>query len=137
MPRLVPTTRLPGSGGVPSTEVWGLVAGFPQPVDRPDGRTAPIQGKTYSSAQRTGEPESQSIFYREGAASIVEVLENPDGNRDLIINGSINASAYPVSVGLRAHRLIAQLPLLLGLGSGMTSGAALQLETLESIECAE
>ena len=77
----------------------------------------------------------------------MEVLENPDGNRDLIINGSINASAYPVSVGLRGHRLIAQLPLmlhanprrmlLLRLGSGMTSGAALQLETLESIECAE
>jgi predicted membrane-bound spermidine synthase len=108
---------------------------------------APVQGKIYSSAKRAGMPESQSIFYREGAASIVEVLESPDGNRDLIINGSLNASPYPVSVGLRAHRLIAQLPLmlhpdprrllLLGLGSGMTSGAALQFDNLESIDCAE
>jgi spermidine synthase len=107
----------------------------------------PLQGPIYGSATRQGGPQAQSIFYREGAASIVEVLETPDGNRDLIINGSINASAYPVSVGLRAHRLMAQLPLLLhpdprrllllGLGSGMTSGAALQFEQLESIECAE
>jgi spermidine synthase len=108
---------------------------------------SPTRGKLFSSANRTGMHKSESIFYREGAASIVEVLESPDGNRDLIINGSLNASPYPVSVGLRAHRLIAQLPLLLhpeprrllllGLGSGMTSGAALQFENLESIECAE
>jgi spermidine synthase len=107
----------------------------------------PVQARLYSSADRTGGPKSQSIFYREGAASIVEVLETADGNRDLIINGSINASAYPVSVGLRAHRLISQLPLmlhpdprhmlLLGLGSGMTAGAALPFESLESITCAE
>ena len=107
----------------------------------------PMPGKLYSSANRTGMPKSESIFYREGAASIVEVLESPDGNRDLIINGALNASPYPVSVGLRAHRLIAQLPLmlhpdprrvlLLGLGSGMTSGAALQFDNLETIECAE
>ncbi len=106
----------------------------------------PSQGKIYS-AKRMGIPEAQSVFYREGAASIVEVLESPDGNRDLVINGALNASPYPVSVGLRAHRLISQLPLmlhpnprrllLLGLGSGMTSGAALQFDSLESIECAE
>ncbi len=108
---------------------------------------SPIQGKIYSSANRTGMPKSESIFYREGATSIVEVLESSDGNRDLIINGAINASPYPVSVGLRAHRLISQLPLmlhpdprhllLLGLGSGMTSGAALQFDSLDSIDCAE
>jgi spermidine synthase len=108
---------------------------------------APMRGKIYSSANRAGSPKPQSIYYREGAASIVEVLESPDGTRDLIINGSLNASPYPVSVGLRAHRLISQLPLmlhpdprrllLLGLGSGMTSGAALQFDSLESIECAE
>ena len=107
----------------------------------------PAEGKIYSSANRAGMPRSQSIFYREGAASIVEVLENSDGNRDLIINGAINATAYPVSVGLRAHRLIAQLPLLLhpdpqrmlliGLGSGMTAGAALSFDSLKSIDCAE
>jgi spermidine synthase len=108
---------------------------------------APIEGKIYSSAKRAGMPESQSIFYREGATGIVEVLESPNGNQDLIINGSLNASPYPVSVGLRAHRLISQLPLmlhpdprrllLLGLGSGMTSGAALPFDSLESIDCAE
>jgi spermidine synthase len=107
----------------------------------------PMQGRIYSSANRPGMPKSESIFYREGASSIVEVLESPDGNRDLIINGSLNASPYPVSVGLRAHRLIAQLPLLLhrdprrllllGLGSGLTAGAALPFDPLESIECAE
>jgi spermidine synthase len=107
----------------------------------------PMQGKIYSSANRKGMPKSESIFYREGAASIVEVLESPDGNRDLVINGSLNAAPYPVSVGLRAHRLISQLPLvlhpdprrllLLGLGSGMTAGAALPFDHIESIECAE
>lgn len=107
----------------------------------------PVGGKIYSSANRMGMPKAESIFYREGAASIVEVLESPDGSRDLVINGSLNASPYPVSVGLRAHRLIAQLPLLLhpeprrllllGLGSGMTSGAALQFDSLEAIDCAE
>jgi spermidine synthase len=107
----------------------------------------PTGNKIYSSANRAGMPEGESIFYREGAASIVEVLESPDGNRHLVINGSLNASPYPVSVGVRAHRLIAQLPLLLhpdprrmlllGLGSGMTSGAALRFDGLESIECAE
>jgi spermidine synthase len=107
----------------------------------------PVHGKSYSSANRMGMPKAESIFYREGAASIVEVLESPDGVRDLVINGSLNASPFPVSVGLRAHRLISQLPLLLhpeprrllllGLGSGMTSGAALQFDSLESIDCAE
>ena len=107
----------------------------------------PMQGKIYSSANRTGMPKSQSIYYREGAASVVEVLEDTNGNRFLIINGAINAAPYPVSVGLRAHRLISQLPLmlhpnarrllLLGLGSGMTSGAASQFDDLETIDCAE
>jgi spermidine synthase len=107
----------------------------------------PMQGKIYSSANRTGMPKSQSIYYREGSASIVEVLETADRNRYLIINGAINAAPYPKSVGLRAHRLISQLPLmlhpdprrllLLGLGSGMTAGAALQFGNLETIDCAE
>lgn len=107
----------------------------------------PIRGNIYSSAGRMGMPEAEPIFYREGAASIVEVLASPDGNLDLVINGSLNASPYPVSVGLRAHRLISQLPLmlhphprrllLLGLGSGMTAGAALPWGSLESIACAE
>jgi len=108
---------------------------------------APVQGKIYSSANRRGMPKSQSIYYSEGAASVVEVLETADRNRYLIINGALNATAYPPGVGLRAHRLIAQLPLmlhphprrmlLLGLGSGMTSGAALQFDSLEAIHCAE
>jgi spermidine synthase len=107
----------------------------------------PMEGKIYSSAHRKGMPKAESIYYREGAASIVEVLETADSNRYLIINGAINATPYPKSVGLRAHRLIAQLPLLLhpdprrllllGLGSGMTSGAALQFDGLETIDCAE
>jgi spermidine synthase len=107
----------------------------------------PIHGKIYSSANRTGMPTSQSIYYREGAAGIVEVLETDNANRYLIINGAINAAPYPPSVGLRAHRLISQLPLLLhpapqrllvlGLGSGMTSGAALPFEQLATIDCAE
>lgn len=106
----------------------------------------PWRGQIYSSVTRTGTPGARSIFYREGSA-IVEVTESPDGVRDLIINGSLNASPYPVSVGLRAHRLISQLPLLLhpaprhmlvlGLGSGMTAGAALQFDGLESVACAE
>ena len=108
---------------------------------------APMQGKLYSSAGRSGMPKSQSIYYREGAASIVEVLETAERNRYLIINGSINAAPYPESVGLRAHRLISQLPLLLhpaprrlllvGLGSGMTAGAALPFDSIETIDCAE
>jgi spermidine synthase len=107
----------------------------------------PSQGKIYSSANRTGMPQSRSIYYREGAASIVEVLETEDRNRYLIINGSINAVPYPPSVGLRAHRLIAQLPLLLhrdpravlllGLGSGMTAGAALPFDGVQTIDVAE
>ena len=111
------------------------------------GWVLPVHGKIYSSANRRGMPKAESIYYREGAASIVEVLETADSNRYLIINGAINATPYPRSVGLRAHRLIAQLPLLLhpdprrllllGLGSGMTSGAALQFDHLETIDCAE
>jgi spermidine synthase len=107
----------------------------------------PIEGRIYSSANRTGMPKSQSIYYREGAGSIVEVLETEDSNRYLIINGSINAAPYPPSVGLRAHRLISQLPLmlhpnphhllLLGLGSGMTAGAALPFDSLQTIDVAE
>jgi len=106
----------------------------------------PVRGHIYSSVERTGSPGAKSIFYREGTA-IVEVTESPDGVRDLVINGSLNASPYPVSVGLRAHRLISQLPLmlhpnprhllLLGLGSGMTAGAALQFDSLQSVDCAE
>jgi spermidine synthase len=107
----------------------------------------PMRGKIYSSANRAGMPKSESIYYREGAASIVEVLAAAGDHRYLIINGAINATPYPASVGLRAHRLIAQLPLLLhpqprrllllGLGSGMTAGAALPFADLETIDCAE
>ena len=92
-------------------------------------------------------PEGRSIYYREGIATTVEILENAAGDRHLILDGCVNASTSAIGVGTRIHALMSQLPLLMhpdphsillvALGSGMTSGGTLCFENLDTIECAE
>lgn len=86
----------------------------------------------------------KSIYYREGLNNTIEILERSDGSRDLFIDGELNASTSPS--GKLVHMLLAQLPILLhknpddilvvGLGSGMTSGAALRFDGCR-VTCAE
>lgn len=107
----------------------------------------PVSGKIFSSVKRPAMPQGNSIYYKEGLTHIVEILESKDGTRHLILDGGINASTAPIGVGRRVHMLMAQLPLLLhedprsilliALGSGMTAGATLAFENLETIDCAE
>jgi len=107
----------------------------------------PISGRIYSVAGRPAIPPGNTIFYDEGITHIVEVLEDTQGTRHLILDGGVNASTASLGVGLRIHRMMSQLPLLLhenprsilliALGSGMTSGATLAFENLQKIDCAE
>ena len=76
------------------------------------------------------EIEGESIFYREGKSQIVEVVEK-EGTKNLFQNGQLNTSTS--KGGLRLHRLLAFLPLLLHenpedlllipFGTGITAGA--------------
>jgi len=87
----------------------------------------------------------QSIYYKEGLNNTIEILRRADGVLDLYIDGELNASTS--KSGMLVHRLLAQLPLLLhpepksiflvGLGSGMTAGAALSFDAVRTIKCAE
>jgi len=107
----------------------------------------PVGENTYSSAGSPIMPSGSSIYYEEGVATTVEILEDSHGNRHLILDGGVNASTTSIGVGTRVHMLMAQLPLLLhenprsilliALGSGMTAGATLAFESLEVIDCAE
>jgi spermidine synthase len=112
------------------------------------GAVVPVSGKIFSSVKRPAMPQGNSIYYREGVTHIVEIIEDvKDGTRHLILDGGINASTAPIGVGMRVHMLMAELPLLLhedpksilliALGSGMTAGATLAFESLETIDCAE
>jgi spermidine synthase len=108
---------------------------------------APVRGNTYSSAHRSNMPNGAPIYYREGVSNIVEVLQESEDSRHLILTGGVNASTSSHGVGLRIHRLMSQLPLLLhenpqsilliALGSGMTAGATLAFDNLKTIDCAE
>lgn len=108
---------------------------------------APVSGNTYSSAHRPNMPNGSSIYYREGVGNIVEIIQEHEGNRFLILDGGVNTSTSPDGVGLRIHRLMSQLPLLLhknpqsilliAFGSGITAGATLAFDGLKTIDCAE
>lgn len=74
------------------------------------------------------------LYHREGPTATVMVLERPPDVRYMRINGRINASSGPKDIATNV--LLAQIPILLapwhneilvvGLGSGVTAGAALQ-----------
>ncbi len=108
---------------------------------------APVRGNIYSSAHRPNMPNGSPIYYKEGLTNIVEIIQDKDDSRHLILTGGVNASTSSHGVGLRIHRLMSQLPLLLhenpqsilliALGSGMTAGATLAFDDLKTIDCAE
>jgi len=85
------------------------------------------------------------IFYGEGLTATVAVVEQPNGIRSLLINGKPDASNVP-SGDMRTQLLLAHLPILIhgpaekalviGLGSGVTSGA-LSTHGLKKIDCVE
>ncbi|MSO81905.1 MAG: tetratricopeptide repeat protein [Acidobacteria bacterium] len=94
-------------------------------------------GYRYAPALAAGDIETgldagRLVYYREGAAGIVSVREVP-GVRSLAIDGKVDASS---AGDMLTQKLLAHLPLLLhpnprrvcviGLGSGVTLGAALQ-----------
>jgi spermidine synthase len=105
----------------------------------------PSRERAFSVLHRYASIHGESIYYEEGLSSIVEVIQRPSGARDLYIDGELNASTS--RTGMRVHRLLAQLPVLLhpdphdvfhvALGSGMTAGATRPFDNLASVDCAE
>jgi len=83
---------------------------------------------------RRSHREDTVLFYREGPTATVMVLEADQKVRYMRINGRVNASDG--SADIATNVLLSQIPLLLaprvedvlviGLGSGVTAGAALQ-----------
>ncbi len=130
----------PGSGGTRKSAVIGLglvillLAIVVSPAKR-----------AYSVLNRVKQAQYETIYYHEGLNNTIEITKRTDSALDLFIDGELNATTS--KSGMLVHRLLAQLPLLLhpdpksiflvGLGSGMTAGAALQFENLSTIKCAE
>jgi spermidine synthase len=91
-------------------------------------------GRLGSNAYRIATPGDELVYYREGPTATVAVIERNGEVRSLRINGRANASDDPSDMPTQV--LLAQLPLLLapriddvfilGWGSGITAGAALQ-----------
>jgi spermidine synthase len=89
------------------------------------------------------EQERKVLFYREGSLATVAVAQ-VGSNHSLVINGKVDAS--DVDEEMDTQTLLAHLPLLfaprrdsalvVGLGSGTTSGAA-ALHPVRSIDCIE
>ena len=84
-------------------------------------------------------------YHAEGTGAMVDVLESPDGFRALAINGkSVATSSY---YDYRLQRLLGALPLMLhpdpkrvlviGMGTGMTSGTGSIDPATESLEIVE
>ena len=83
---------------------------------------------------RTSDRGDKPLYHREGATATVMVMQSPRGGTYLRINGRTNASDGPNDMSTQV--LVAQIPLLLaphggdvfiiGVGSGVTMGAALQ-----------
>jgi len=107
----------------------------------------PGGGRMFSSAHRPHMPEGTPLYYREGVCNTVEVIQESQGNRFLILDGGVNSTTSPDGVGLRIHRLMSQQPLLLpenpqsilliAFGAGVTAGATLAFDELRTIDCAE
>jgi spermidine synthase len=76
--------------------------------------------------------EETLVYHGEGAGAVVDVIESPGGYRELSINGQPVASSF--FYDYRLQRLLGILPLMLhpkpehilviGLGTGMTSGTS-------------
>jgi spermidine synthase len=91
-------------------------------------------GRLGSNPRALAEPDDALVYYREGPTATVAVIERSGRARSLRINGRVNASDDPSDMPTQI--LLAQLPLLLaprtddvfilGWGSGITAGAALQ-----------
>jgi spermidine synthase len=85
------------------------------------------------------------LYYRTGATATVAVMERDDGVRFMTIDGKTDASTSADS-DLVTQKLIAHLPLsfspqadkvlVMGLGSGVTAGAALT-HPVRVVDCAE
>jgi len=90
-------------------------------------------GRLGKDPRRIADPNDQILYHREGSTAAVQVLER-GGERAIRINGRINASDGVTDMPTQV--LLAQLPLVLaprtddvfvlGWGSGVTAGAALQ-----------
>jgi len=84
------------------------------------------------------------VYFREGLDATVAITEDAGGDRYLRINGKVDASTDDADMNTQV--MLGHLPLFLkpgakevlviGMGSGITSGAALQ-HPIESIECIE
>jgi spermidine synthase len=107
------------------------------------GIILPSNTNIYSLTNR--DYRGQSLYYKEGLNNTIEIFQRQDKILDLFIDGELNASTS--KTGMLVHKLLTQLPIMLhpnprsvfqvGLGSGMTSGAALPFKTIETINCAE
>jgi uncharacterized membrane protein YccF (DUF307 family) len=56
----------------------------------------PIGGNIYTISGRPTVPPGKTIYYKEGATHIVEVLEDSEGTRHLILDGGVSASTASV-----------------------------------------
>lgn len=101
---------------------------------------------TYEEFRRDNEEGRKVLWYKEGINANVAVLEVPNGDslqRLLIINAKVDASTV---TDLPTQILLAQIPLMMlpdsgdalviGLGSGITSGSALR-HPIRSLDCVE
>ena len=131
--------RAPDTG---AGQKYGLIAGA-LIIIAPLCFVAPLNGNIYSVTNRNY--PGQSVYYKEGLNNTIEIFERQNKTLDLFIDGELNASTS--RTGMLVHKLLAQLPIMLhpnprsffqvGLGSGMTSGAALPFKNIETINCAE
>lgn len=88
---------------------------------------------THDPVEQRLEQEQKIIFQEDGPESSVLVVEAPDGNRSLVVDGDVQAGSEPDS--LLHLRLLGHLPVMLhgkprdvlviALGSGITAGSIL------------
>ncbi|HVS18271.1 MAG TPA: fused MFS/spermidine synthase, partial [Planctomycetota bacterium] len=96
---------------------------------------------------RTSDARTLSLAFGSNSTVAVEEGVEPDGAvvRSLRVNGKVEATTAPVD--MRLQRLLAHVPgllhgrvrsaLVIGLGTGMTAGALLDLPTLERLDVFE
>lgn len=95
-----------------------------------------------TSDQMRERMQQHIVYYKEGEADVVTVVDRPDGLRNLVINGKTDAISFHPTQNWLGHLPLFLNPsardvLLLGLGSGNTLGSIEAHPNVESIDVLE
>lgn len=86
--------------------------------------------------------QQRIVYYKEGEADVVTVVDRPDGLRNLVINGKTDAISFHPTQNWLGHLPLFLNPdardvLLLGLGSGNTLGSIEEHPNVDAIDVLE